>query len=196
MLRKILQVLLGLNILGAGIGIMVKVGLGTDAVNVAYTGFASTYGLTIGQITTIGNVVLLGLSLIIDKHKIGVGTVMCVLLTQYSIDFMHDMMFVPETLIIQLLWFMLSQIIIGLGAAIIYEAKAGLSIYDAFVFGLSDHFHTSYVYVRYVVDGIFLVLGFIFKGSFGIGTIIAFFILGIIIDKSIKFIQRLKVFSL
>ena len=75
---------------------------------------------------------------------------------------------------------MLSQIIIGLGAAIIYEAKAGLSIYDAFVFGLSDHFHTSYVYVRYVVDGIFLALGFIFKGSFGIGTIIAFFILGII----------------
>ena len=196
MIRKVLQVLLGLNILGIGIGIMVKVGLGTDAVNVAYTGFASTYGLTIGQITTIGNVLLLVMSFIVDKSKIGLGTVMCVLLMQYSIDFTHDMMFVPDTLIFQLLWFMISQFVIGIGAAIIYEARAGLSIYDAFVFGLSDYFHTSYVYVRYVVDGIFLVLGFVYNGSFGIGTIIAFFVLGIIIDKSIKFVKQLKVFSL
>ena len=44
------------------------------------------------------------MSFIVDKSKIGLGTVMCVLLMQYSIDFTHDMMFVPDTLIFQLLW--------------------------------------------------------------------------------------------
>ena len=81
-IKQIILALVGNFILGAGVAMESQALLGTDP-SVSFSQAAAPYlGITIGQMITITNVVLLIITFFLKKSNIGLGTVIVVLLNQ------------------------------------------------------------------------------------------------------------------
>ena len=78
--------------------------------------------------------------------------------------------------------------LIGSSAAIAWMIvlDCGKSPYDAFVLTIADTAHTTYHIVRWVTDLSSILLGWLLKGSFGVGTVICLLVSGKLVEWFIK----------
>ena len=81
---------------------------------------------------------------------------------------------------------------IGLGIGLGSNCGCGNNTYDGFVLCLSKKINIQYKYVRMVLDAIILVVGIVLKGSFGIGTIVAIVLQGVIAQWFIDNLKKSK----
>ena len=193
-IKQVLVALLGNTILGFGVGMTTLAKLGADPVVSFSQAACIKLGITMGQMTTITNVVLLIIVFIVKKKNIGLATLFVVLLNQYPIDFIVNLIPYVDSLWINILWVLAGIVCVSVGCTIIMASDLGLGIYDAFVFGIADRFHKSFLFVRYTVDSIFFVLTIVLGGYIGIGTILCYALLG----KTINTIRptMIKIFKI
>ena len=193
-IKQILVALLGNTILGFGVGMTTLAKLGADP-SVSFSQAASMkIGISMGQMVTITNVVLLIIVFIVKKKNIGLATLFVVLLNQYPVDFIIKLIPYVDSLWINILWVLAGILCVSIGCTIIMASDLGLGIYDAFVYGIADRFNKSFLFVRYTVDSIFFVLTIILGGYIGIGTILCYVLLG----KTINTIRptMIKIFKI
>jgi len=191
--KQLLIALLGNFVLGAGVGMGSLALLGTDP-SVSFSQAASMHlNITIGQMITITNCVMLIITFIIAKKNIGIATLIVVLLNQYPVDLTTYLIPHSSYLIVNILWVILGSLCVAIGCNIIICSNLGMGIYDAFLFGISSKVNKSYVFVRYIVDGIFLLLTILLKGYIGIGTIIPYILIGNTIRISRPYIEKIFV---
>lgn len=193
-IKQVLVALLGNTILGFGVGMTTIARLGADPVVSFSQAACIKLGITMGQMTTITNVVLLIIVFIVKKKNIGLATLFVVLLNQYPIDFIVNLIPYVDSLWINILWVLAGILCVSMGCTIIMASDLGLGIYDAFVYGIADRFNKSFLFVRYTVDSIFFVLTIILGGYIGIGTILCYVLLG----KTINTIRptMIKIFKI
>ena len=193
-IKQILVALLGNTILGFGVGMTTIARLGADPVVSFSQAACIKFGITMGQMTTITNVVLLIIVFIVKKKNIGLATLFVVLLNQYPVDFIIKLIPYVDSLWINILWVLAGILCVSIGCTIIMASDLGLGIYDAFVYGIADRFNKSFLFVRYTVDSIFFVLTIILGGYIGIGTILCYVLLG----KTINTIRptMIKIFKI
>lgn len=190
-IKQIILALVGNFILGAGVAMESQALLGTDP-SVSFSQAAAPYlGITIGQMITITNVVLLIITFFLKKSNIGLGTVIVVLLNQYPVDIVTSLITYQNNLVINILWVIAGCVFIAIGCNVIICSDLGMGIYDAFLYGITYRTNKSYTFIRYIVDGIFLVLTFLLKGYIGIGTIIPYLIVGNLITITQPYIKKL-----
>lgn len=190
-LKKIIIALIGNCILGAGVAMGSQALLGTDPC-VSFSQAASAQlGISIGQMITITNCVLLIITFIIAKKNIGLTTLIVVLLNQYPIDFVTNLIPYSSSLVIRIIWIILGCVFVAIGCNILIDSDLGMGIYDAFIYGICFKTNKSYVFVRYIVDGTFLVLTFLLKGYIGIGTIIPYILIGNLITITKPYIDKI-----
>ena len=193
-IKQVLVALLGNTILGFGVGMTTLAKLGADP-SVSFSQAASMkIGISMGQMVTITNVVLLIIVFIVKKKNIGLATLFVVLLNQYPVDFIIKLIPYVDSLWINILWVLAGILCVSIGCTIIMASDLGLGIYDAFVYGIADRFNKSFLFVRYTVDSIFFVLTIILGGYIGIGTILCYVLLG----KTINTIRptMIKIFKI
>ena len=181
-IKQVLVALLGNTILGFGVGMTTLAKLGADPVVSFSQAACIKLGITMGQMTTITNIVLLIVVFIVKKKNIGLATLFVVLLNQYPIDFIVGLIAYVDSLWINIGWVLLGILCTSVGCTIIMASDLGLGIYDAFVYGIADKFNKSFLVVRYTVDSIFFVLTIILGGYIGIGTILCYALLGKVIN--------------
>ena len=193
-IKQVLVALLGNTILGFGVGMTTIARLGADPVVSFSQAACIKLGITMGQMTTITNVVLLIIVFIVKKKNIGLATLFVVLLNQYPIDFIVNLIPYVDSLWINILWVLAGILCVSIGCTIIMASDLGLGIYDAFVYGIADRFNKSFLFVRYTADSIFFVLTIILGGYIGIGTILCYVLLG----KTINTIRptMIKIFKI
>lgn len=193
-IKQVLVALLGNTILGFGVGMTTIARLGADPVVSFSRAACIKLGITMGQMTTITNVVLLIIVFIVKKKNIGLATLFVALLNQYPIDFIVNLIPYVDSLWINILWVLAGILCVSIGCTIIMASDLGLGIYDAFVYGIADRFNKSFLFVRYTVDSIFFVLTIILGGYIGIGTILCYVLLG----KTINTIRptMIKIFKI
>ena len=169
-------------LLGLGISLMSRAQLGSDAV-VAFSEVCSgKIGITMGQMTTLINICLFITILIVWRKNIGIATAIVAFLNQYPIDFFNAMLSHSDSFFINVLMCLLGILITAAGAAVIIETKLGMGIYEAFMYSFVYRFHFRFVYVKYVVDGFFLIITLILRGPIGLGTLLSYFLTGIFIE--------------
>lgn len=190
-IKQIILALIGNFILGAGVAMESQALLGTDPAVSFSQAAAPHLGITIGQMITVTNVVLLLITFFIKKSNIGLGTLIVVLLNQYPVDLVTSMITYRDNLFINILWVVIGCVFIAIGCNVIISSNLGMGIYDAFLYGITSKTTKSYTFVRYIVDGIFLLLTFILKGYIGIGTIIPYLIVGNLITLTQPYITKL-----
>lgn len=187
LLKRILVTTIGCFILGFGIGLLVVSDLGGDPATVFVTALAGKFPqLTVGNWNAIFCLVMVILTLIVDRKQIGYTTVFYTLFGQLTVDLAINMVKVPATLFGKILVLLLSIIVISIAVAMFKATDLGFSAFDAIIVALSGRFNKSYKVVRWTLDPIFLVTGYFLGGKIGIGTIICLLILGYAIDFFMK----------
>ena len=181
-LRNIIFTVLGIMFLGIGVALSVRAGLGSNALDILDEIIANKTGISFGRITFIAQILMIVFAFFFDRKTIGIGTLMAMFLTQFPVDITYSLIGKSDSFVINLMMVITGVIIMAFGAALIIKGRLGMGTYEALTFSIANRFNFRFVYVKYVLDSIFLLLVIIFRGTIGIGTIITYLFLGRLIE--------------
>ncbi len=195
--KRILMSVLGVVICGISIGFFKRAAFGVDPFQSLMSGLDFTIPISFGTLYVIVNVCLLFFSLIFDRTKIGIATIINLFLTGYIADFSHKFLLsvFPELGILgRSVMLVIGIVVMCLASAFYFTANLGVSTYDAISLVISEkQSKVPFRYVRILSDLTCVVLGvalFFLSGQtmseigqvVGAGTIITAFFMGPLID--------------
>ena len=150
------------------------------------------YMLPFGTFYIIVNAALLIVDLFLDKHYIGIATFINLFLTGYIVSFSESVIshFCPEpSFAVRCVFLVIGILIICFAASLYMTSDLGVSTYDAIPIIISNRTKWQFRFVRIGTDIICVLIGTIcvFLGAKdgqypGVGTIIAAFFMGPLVD--------------
>lgn len=190
-MKRFVVTLLGIFFLGAGVAIDTAAALGTDCMAGFNEAFARTLGyVTFGQMTTIIEILMVIYAYLRSKKTVGIGTVLSMLLVQFPIDLVYNLVPQTQNLVVRILYVLIGILLISLGAEMIIHADLGMGAYEAFMYSFVYTRGWKFIYVKYVCDAIFLLGTVIFRGQIGLGTVITYLLTPKCMDLINKNIDR------
>lgn len=173
--RAWVSLVLGVLFVGAGLGMMLDGGLGVSPVDVFFSGIATTTGLTVGTIVIASYVIMVGATYPIGI-KPRIGTLFCVLLIGPALDaqrVIDNALGVAHwPVAATTAWWFLGMLVFTSGVIGLFAANLGVSPYDQVTQAVAKLTRRTLGVSRFIVDGTFLLGGFLLGGSWGIGTLI------------------------
>lgn len=172
----------GIAILSLGTAFLRGGQVGLDPFTATNTGISGHLGLGLGIYQLMANALIFIFILVLDRHKIGIGTLLNMVLVGFEVQWfitLYQRVFGTHVNAI----IVISDLIIGLllftlGASMYMGADLGVAPYDAIAPILSDRLHAKYRTVRIAQDVLFMVAGFLVGGPVGLGTVIVAFFTG------------------
>lgn len=179
---RTLMSFVGIALLSLGTAFLRGGQVGLDPFTATNTGISGHLNLSLGVYQLGANLLIFIFILIMDRHKIGIGTLLNMVLVGFEVQWfiaLYQRLFGTQVNVIVII----SNLIIGLllftlGASMYMGADLGVAPYDAIAPILSDRLHTQYRTVRIAQDVLFMVVAFLVGGPVGIGTIIVAFFTG------------------
>ena len=185
LIKRLVLFFVGMSIIQFGVALFLKTSIGSDSFTVFTEGLATVLNKTglkdlsiVHMITGraevtpgVANMIILivlfiGI-LIVDRKRIKIGTLICVIGVGPIIDLGVKMLLVLG-----------GCFIIAVGFSIMSESDIGVAPNDIVPFIIKDKLNCQYRWVRIAFDATFLIVGFILGGKVGIGTIIAMLAIG------------------
>lgn len=182
-IRALIVLFIGLTIAHLGVTLFVLPALGTDTFTVFIQGLARCANLTIGTMHVIILVLIMVLMLFTTKGYIKPGTVVCAFCGGPIIDLFSWMLggiIRPDcSMLVRIVSVLLGCVVLSLGMSVVINSNAGTGPNDLVAIVLSDKIKkVQFRWVRVGCDIFFVALGFILGGTVGIGTLIAVFLTG------------------
>lgn len=177
MSRRIIQLLVGLVLYGAGCALTVEAGLGVDPWTVFAQGLSIHTGIGIGWVTNIlGFFVLL---LWIPLHqKPGVGTIANILLVGTSMQVVLTLMPPVAGLIAQIAVLLAGIGLVALASGLYIGARFGPGPRDGLMTGMHARFGWPIWMCRGGVELTVLAIGWLLGGTVGVGTVLFAVLIG------------------
>ena len=200
-LKKVPVLLIGFLLLSFGMILTMKSGLGMSSWGVLHQGVSLVSGLTFGTVTLVLGLIILVLSVIFLKSKVGIGTIVNVLLIGVLLDiFRFFITYEPDTYIYQGIMFTIGLLIMTLGRSVYISTKLGPGPRDGIFVGLSRITQIDVKYIKPAVEFSVLLIGFLLGQSMGInlvgpGTVIAVIFSGYLVQfyfKKLGFNPKIK----
>ena len=194
---RIFMTLIGVIVCAISVGIFKIAALGVDPFQSLMAGLDNLIPIKFGTLYVIVNVILLGFSLIADRHYIGIATFINLFLLGYITEWTYEFLqtiFVNPSMIVRILCLIVGIVIICIGSALYMTADLGVSTYDAVALIICNTWKKGkFQYVRIITDVICVVIGcalFLLAGGTwgaiptiaGVGTIITAFFMGPLIE--------------
>lgn len=186
---------IGLICFGLGVAFSVKVKyLGLHPWDVLNVALFEHFGFTIGTWSIIVGLILIGISLLLNKKYVNIGTFLNALLIGPIMDFFLWLDVLPDAsnnwtdYILLLIGISLT----GLGGGLYVSGGVGAGPRDGFMLSISERFRLSVVKARIIVELIVLVIGFLLGGPVFWVTFIYTLILSPIFQFSLKFFSRMR----
>ena len=188
---------LGVIIGGISVGMFRTAALGVDPFQSLMSGLSGLIPISFGTLYVIVNAVLLLFSLIFDRHKIGLATLINLTLLGYAAEYSQKlfMFLLPElSLIPSFLLLIAAIVVMCFGSAMYFNADLGVSTYDAVSLIISEkQDKVSFKVCRICSDLVCVSLGVLMCrisgmswgevfGVVGIGTIVTAFFMGPLIS--------------
>lgn len=170
--------LCGCMLLGLGIGMNAKIGIGGDALNALYTGLSRMSGLTVGTVTLLCSATMLVAAYFLGRKYLGITSIAFTLLSKWPVDLGVKIMVAGDGLLVKILLCVFTLVVMALGVELMILSGLGAGSYEALTMGLGKIFKMRYIYIRWISDAIVFAIGLIFKGDIGIGTIISYIFMG------------------
>jgi uncharacterized membrane protein YczE len=168
--RRLPRVLLGLALCGVGLGLVILADLGLDSWDVLHQGISDQTGISIGTVSILVGLALFGISLPLGE-KIGVGTVLNVLLIGTTIDLMVWLVEEPTPLAVRWLCLVGGIVLFAVGSGFYIGAGLGPGPRDSVMTSIAAR-GPSVGLVRTVIEVTVLLAGWLLGGSVGIGTVL------------------------
>lgn len=168
--RRLPQLLIGLWLYGASMGMQVRATLGLDPWDVLHEGLAKWIDLSFGTTTMIVGALVL-LCWIPLRQRPGVGTVSNIVVIGIAVDVTLAALPAPSELLPRVLLLTAGIVLNGVASAIYIGARLGPGPRDGLTTGFCARTGTSLRVVRTVVEVIVLAIGWLLGGTVGIGTV-------------------------
>ena len=187
-LIRIPILLIGLTIAHLGVTLFLLSKLGSDPYNVLIQGLFRTFDsftllpLTHGTTHVLISLLIILILLLLDKHYIKIGTLLCMLFGGPIIDLFSILLskFNLHTLPLpgRILILSAGCTILAVGMTIVINSEAGTGPNDLVAIVLSDKTKVRFSVMRVLVDSTFVITGFFLGGTLGVGTIICALLVG------------------
>ena len=185
----------GLVCFGLGVAISVKVKyLGLHPWDVLNIALYEHFGFSIDTWSIIVGLALIGVSLLIRKKYVNIGTFLYALLIGPIMDLFLWLDILPDASNkwTDYLLLLLAILIIGVGGGMYVAGGVGAGPRDGFMLTISERSGLSVVKARILVESIVLAIGFLLGGPIFWVTFIYTLILSPIFQVSLKFFMRLR----
>ncbi|MDO4903060.1 MAG: hypothetical protein Q3959_02240 [Limosilactobacillus sp.] len=179
---RTLMSFVGIALVSLGAALLRGGKVGLDPFTAVNTGMSEHLKLSLGVYQLSVNLVIFIFVLLLDRKKIGIGTVLNMVLVGFEIQWFSALytsifgtrlnaIIIFSNLVIGLLFF-------TLGSSMYMGAELGVAPYDAIAPILSNRFHTQYRTIRIAQDILFMIAAYFAAGPVGIGTVIVAFFTG------------------
>ncbi|MBO4889210.1 MAG: hypothetical protein J5589_12995 [Firmicutes bacterium] len=186
----------GVSICGLSVGLFSYSDLGLDPFQVfAHGTWKLLPFFSFGTYYLLLNAVFLAVIFVVDHRKIGLGTVINLLLVGYMADFAEACLIrwlgpsVDHALWFRVIVLAVGVVIMCLSAALYFTADMGVSTYDSIAIVLDEkkliiikRRAVPFKYIRIGTDLICVIIGGLLGATVGIGTLIAAFFMGPLIS--------------
>lgn len=175
---------------GTGEALLITADIGQTPGTVLAQGIQNLTGDSIGWTSfyiSVG-VMLLWIPL---RLKVGIGTVFNIILVSVSIDVMTPLMPTPDSYGISIVQVLVGIFVIALGSAFYIPSNLGPGPRDGLMTGF--HFRTGIPIgrVRFGIEAILLVSGWLLGGSVGLGTVLVTILIGEVVAILFGVVGRL-----
>ena len=179
---RTLMSFVGITILSLGTAFLRGGQVGLDPFTATNTGISGHLSMSLGVYQLLANAAIFIFILIMDRHKIGIGTLLNMVLVGFEVQWfiaLYQQIFGTHANTIVII----SDLIVGLilftlGASMYMGADLGVAPYDAIAPILSDRLHTQYRTIRIAQDILFMIVAYFIGGPVGVGTVIVAFFTG------------------
>ena len=187
----------GVAVCGISVGLFKHAALGVDPFQSLMSGLDAVIPIHFGTLYVIVNVILLGFSLLLDRSKIGLATVINLLFLGYIAEYsqkLFEHLFPEPSLLLRFILLLAAVVIMCIASSFYFTADLGVSTYDAVALIIVNTWHKGkFQYVRIITDLVCVILGaalFLASGKsvsqiptiIGVGTIITAFFMGPLIE--------------
>ncbi len=191
---KTFLVVFGTFIAALGIYLNLLANKGVDCISTFVAGLNNLLPfLKFGYVSQIFNISMVILALILDRKKIGVGSILSALLLGISIEFFNFIQLANYIHVHPIVLTIIASIITGLGLGICLSGNFGCSPLEAVMMIICENTKISIKYIRMIIDTTALIFGIIFGATFGIGTVISIFLIGPSIEVAINLFKKLNI---
>ena len=178
---RIIMTVLGLFIAGTSVGMFKHSNFGTDPFQAFASGVHLNTTLSFAIVYALLNAILLVVVFFLNKHYIGIGTIINLFLIGYIVEFSHSTLQVllPDpTLWCRIILLCVGFIILTIGSAFYITADLGVSTYDAMALVMADKKIAKFQYCRIATDIVCVLIGFFLGAAVGVGTVMTAFLMG------------------
>lgn len=195
--RRVMMSLFGVLICGVGVGLFKFASFGVDPFQSLMGGLSCVLPISFGTLYVIANIVLLMFSVIFDRTKIGLATLINLFLLGYVVDYSYRVLislFPNPSMGARVAVLIIGLAVLAISCSMYFTADLGVSTYDAIALVLNQKFpKIPFKFYRIATDIICLTLGvtlfFISKKPMsdigqvvGVGTVVTACCLGPLID--------------
>ena len=191
MTSRIVQLLVGLGLYGAGCAIMVRAGIGLDPWTVFAQGISRQTGVGIGWVTNIVGFLVLLLWIPL-RQRPGLGTVANILLVGTSMQATLAVSPAVDGFALQLIVFVAGMVLVAVASGLYIGADFGPGPRDGLMTGLHARFGWPIWAARLGVEASVLLAGWILGGTVGIGTIIFALGIGPLVHRTLPLFDRTR----
>ena len=191
MTSRIVQLLVGLVLYGAGCAIMVRAGIGLDPWTVFAQGLSRQTGVGIGWVTNIVGFLVLLLWIPL-RQRPGLGTVANILLVGTSMQATLAVFPAVDGFALQLIAFVAGMVLVAVASGLYIGADFGPGPRDGLMTGLHARFGWPIWAARLGVEASVLLAGWILGGTVGIGTIIFALGIGPLVHRTLPLFDRTR----
>jgi uncharacterized membrane protein YczE len=189
--KTFFYLMLGNWLYGTGEAILIKADIGQSPGTVLAQGIQNITGDTIGWTSfyiSIG-VMFLWIPL---KNKVGIGTVLNIIFVSVAIDVMMPVFPSPDSYAVSVVMVIIGILVIGLGSAFYIPSNLGPGPRDGLMTGL--HYRTGIPIgrVRFVIEAVFLLAGWLLGGSVGLGTVLVTVLVGEVVAIFFGIVSRVS----
>lgn len=189
-MKKTLGVFITMNLVGIGIAIFLETGLGADPIGILCEGISVRFHMMFGTASLLYNLCLILIAFAFSRSNMGLGTISYALFSGYFID-AYRVLLVPLhlgncALLMRLVFYFTGLIFFTLGLSILISLSLGMNALDAILYKTEASTPFKYRTLRMCFDIFQTVLGFLWGGTFGAGTVICALCTGNLISFFVK----------
>lgn len=200
LLKRLILFFVGMSVIQFGVALFLKTNIGSDPFSVFTQGLAFTLDktglrdfslvkmisgkaeVTPGIANMIILIVLFTIVLLVERKRIKMGTLICVVGVGPIIDLgMKVVSYFPVesyNIVIKALLVAVGCLVIAIGFSVLSAANVGVAPNDIVPFIIQDKTKVQYRWIRITMDAVFLIGGFFLGGTVGIGTVISMLAIG------------------
>ncbi|MBM7692113.1 putative membrane protein YczE [Peribacillus deserti] len=187
MIKKIPLYAFGILIACLGVALIINSTVGAGPWDILFVTLTVKFGLTMGTWVMIWQAGFLIFNAILLKKRPEIESFITVLLWGVTVDFwmyvvVKGIDLTVSPLLVKWSVFLIGVILIGFGVGIYLSTNLPRMPYDGTMVAISQRFKLSLRVSRLILEGSAVILGILFGGTMGIGTIVIVLLIGSIIQ--------------